>query len=166
MLHRLATNPFVRFEKLFLLDEKPAGGLPIHRLKSDFIARAKLSEAAQIRRNHIRDLGITAGGLLFHKQYDRQSGRRDLHGAQGDAFRRHLGPAVYGKRSSLKPKPHAIRLLRNAVGAAVEDFLRRNREQFALRSWRNTQHLAGLETPQCGGRYGSSAEGSPDGADL
>ena len=56
-----------RCQQLLLLEQECAGGVPVDVLETNLVARAKLSEAVQVGGNHVGDLCIAAGGLLFHE---------------------------------------------------------------------------------------------------
>src|SRR5260370_5436372 len=59
-----------RCEQLLLLKQQGAGLLPVNAFKANLVARTKLSQAVQVGGNHVRNLRIASGGLLFHNHDD------------------------------------------------------------------------------------------------
>jgi hypothetical protein len=70
-----------------------------------FVSRAELPDAGNIRRNDVGNLGITAGGLLVNKEYDRLAVGRNLNGTKRNSFREKF--AMTRGRSRLTRKPQS-----------------------------------------------------------
>ena len=112
-----------RCEQLLLLKQQGARRVPINAFKANFVARAKLSQAVQVGGNHVGNLRIAAGGLLFHKKDDRQARGGNLYGADRNAFGNHFSAGAPRDGPALETKAHAIGFFRDAIRAFVELFL-------------------------------------------
>src|SRR6266705_1018772 len=141
--HKSGHHDQIRRSKQFLLiHQQPPRLLPIHTLEANLVAWPQLSQATKIRRNHVRNLCISARGLLLHKQDDRQSPRWYLHRPERNTFGNHLSVGALLNRGTLEPQPHAIGFLRHTKRAPVKQLLRRFRKPLTLRPWRDAQDFA------------------------
>src|SRR5208282_3621804 len=107
--------------------------------KSHLVARPQLADAMDIGRDHIRDLGISTGGLLIDKENDRLAILRHLNSPERDAIRKQFGLFARAHGLSLQPQTPAVRLLADDVRAG-EQFLECLRpEPILLRAFGHTQ---------------------------
>jgi hypothetical protein len=131
-----------RCQQLLLLKQQGAGRVPVDAFQSNLVARAKLSDAVQVSGNHVRNLRIASGGLLFHKQDDRQASGGNLDGAKRNAFGNHFAVGSLRYRRTFEAETHAIGLFRDAIRAVVEQLLRWLWKPITLRTGSDAQDLA------------------------
>ena len=76
-----------------------------HLDEPDLVARLELGQIAEIRRDHVGDLRISAGGLPVGQHDDGLTSGRDLDGAEGDAVRDDVAALSVGNDLASRRQP-------------------------------------------------------------
>src|ERR1022692_3766126 len=88
-------------------------------LETHPVARAELPDRVKLGCNHVRDFGITAGGLVLHKEDDGLPVRRRLDRAQRHSFGEHVARVTIERRPA-QAKPHTVGVFLHFPGGAAE----------------------------------------------